>query len=189
MDSSVPHFDDEALQRLDGFLLSDNAPEESMGLSDLDGFLTAIAIGPDLVKPSEWFPEIWGGGSPDFDDTEQAQTITNAIMGRYNEILHSLEQGPDIYQPIFWATEDGTAIPMDWAEGFYDGMVLRREQWLEMMDEDEVRQFIAPIMFLNDAEKAEEISQEAYATLVDEAAESIPFCVVQMNQYWKAKRS
>ena len=37
-----------------------------MGLSDLDGFLTGIAIGPELILPSEWLPVIWGGDSPKF---------------------------------------------------------------------------------------------------------------------------
>ena len=34
------------LDALDAFLLSDRAPEESMGLSDLDGFLAGIAVCP-----------------------------------------------------------------------------------------------------------------------------------------------
>ena len=33
-----------------------NAPDDSMGLSDLDGFLTGIAVGPELILPSEWLP-------------------------------------------------------------------------------------------------------------------------------------
>ena len=49
------------LEALDSFLLSDRAPSESMGMSDLDGFLTGIAVGPELVLPSEWLPPIWGG--------------------------------------------------------------------------------------------------------------------------------
>ena len=42
-----------SLQELDNFFLSDEAPDRSMALSDLDGFLTAVAIGPDRIKPSE----------------------------------------------------------------------------------------------------------------------------------------
>ena len=49
------------LDALDDFLMSDRAPSESMMLSDLDGFLTGIAVGPELVLPSEWLPLIWGG--------------------------------------------------------------------------------------------------------------------------------
>lgn len=38
------------LDALDAFLMSDRAPENAMGLSDLDGFLTAIAIGPRIAR-------------------------------------------------------------------------------------------------------------------------------------------
>ena len=46
------------LNRLDEFLMSDRAPENGMGLSDLDGFLTGIAVGPELILPSEWLPRV-----------------------------------------------------------------------------------------------------------------------------------
>ena len=75
------------LEALDEFLMSDRAPSESMMLSDLDGFLTGIAVGPELVLPSEWLPLIWGGEAPEFADEAEAKTILGAIMGRYNEIL------------------------------------------------------------------------------------------------------
>ncbi len=32
--------------------MSDESPENCMQISDLDGFLTAIVVGPDLIKPS-----------------------------------------------------------------------------------------------------------------------------------------
>ena len=46
-----------------------------MGLSDLDGFLTAIAIGPDLIMPSEWLRVVWGGEEPAFENMEEAQRV------------------------------------------------------------------------------------------------------------------
>ena len=46
------------LEALDRFLMSERSPSESMMLSDLDGFLTGIAVGPELVMPSEWLPII-----------------------------------------------------------------------------------------------------------------------------------
>src|SRR5215831_9670801 len=48
------------LEALDRFLMSDRSPPDSMMLSDLDGFLSGIAIGPELVLPSEWLPLVWG---------------------------------------------------------------------------------------------------------------------------------
>src|SRR5215212_7681851 len=54
------------LEALDQFLMSDASPEDCMQLSDVDRFLTGIAIGPELVMPSEWLPAIWGGDEPAF---------------------------------------------------------------------------------------------------------------------------
>ena len=65
-------FSDAALDLLDTYLLSDQSPPESMPLSVLDGFLTGIAIGPELVMPSEWLPYVWGGEDLVFDDQAQA---------------------------------------------------------------------------------------------------------------------
>jgi uncharacterized protein len=59
------------LDALDAFLLSDRAPEEGMGLSDLDGFLTGIVVGPELILPSEWLPIVWGGGEPTLGATRK----------------------------------------------------------------------------------------------------------------------
>ena len=44
------------LDALDDYLMSDHAPDDSMGLSDLDGFLTGVVVGPELIMPSEWLP-------------------------------------------------------------------------------------------------------------------------------------
>jgi uncharacterized protein len=72
------------LDALDDFLLSDRAPEGSMGLSGLDAFLAGIAAGPELVMPSEWLPVVWGGGEPAFGSVEEASTVLGTIMARYN---------------------------------------------------------------------------------------------------------
>ena len=37
------------LDTLDDYLMSDHAPDDSMGLSDLDGFLTGVVAGPELI--------------------------------------------------------------------------------------------------------------------------------------------
>ncbi len=52
------------LGALGAFLMSDRAPENSMGLSDVDGFLTGVVVGPELIMPSEWTRVVWGGEGP-----------------------------------------------------------------------------------------------------------------------------
>src|SRR5690349_11778488 len=54
MGESLPLSGPIDLEALDRFLMSDASPEDCMQLSDLDGFLTGIAIGPEPILPSEW---------------------------------------------------------------------------------------------------------------------------------------
>ena len=70
-----------------------------MGLSDLDGFLTGIVVGPESIPPSEWLPVIWGGQEPEFET--EARWSTRRIMGRYNEIAGCLDSEPENFAPIF----------------------------------------------------------------------------------------
>ena len=67
MEEHIPMSGPIDLDALDNCLMSDHAPDNSMGMSDLDGFLTGIVVGPELILPSEWFPVIWGGKEPDFE--------------------------------------------------------------------------------------------------------------------------
>src|SRR5260221_9476783 len=97
----VDHIDLEALER---FLMSDRSPPDSMMLSDLDGFLTAIAVGPELVLPSEWMPVIWGGDEPVFADDAEMQAVLGGIMSRYNEILRHIADRT--FEPIVWGPPD-----------------------------------------------------------------------------------
>ena len=50
-----------------GYLDSDQSPDDCIGLSDLDGFLTAIVVGPELVISGEWLPMIWGDEEPELE--------------------------------------------------------------------------------------------------------------------------
>ena len=56
---------------------------------------------------------IWGGAEPEFESMEEAQLVLNAIMGRYNEILHLLQHAPEEFEPIFWTTENGETVTAD----------------------------------------------------------------------------
>ena len=179
------------LEALDQFLMSDASPEDCMQLSDLDGFLTGIAIGPELVMPSEWLPAIWGGDEPVFESMEQAQTVIGTIMGRYNEILRELDTDPEGYEPVFWEGPDGEVIAADWAEGFVDAVRLRPEAWRPLLEDREALILLMPILALcGDAEGGSplELDPEEDADLLAQAPDLIPACVVGMHGFWKERR-
>ena len=97
---SPDELDEEMLAELDEFLMSDDAPEDCLQISELDGFLAGIVVGPELIKPSEWVPCIWMGGEPEFKDMDQAERIMGIIMSRYNEIIYQLKDDPKEYNNI-----------------------------------------------------------------------------------------
>jgi hypothetical protein len=82
--------DHSAVETLETFLMSDRSSPDSMTLSALDGFLTGIAIGPELIRLSEWLPLIWGDAAPGFADLDEANAILGSLMARYNEILRDI---------------------------------------------------------------------------------------------------
>jgi uncharacterized protein len=193
MSESLPLTGPVDLEALDRFLMSDASPENCMQLSDLDGFLTGVAIGPDLILPSEWLPAVWGGEEePVFEDAGQARTVIGTIMGRYNQILRVLDTDPEGYAPLFWEGPDGEAIAADWAEGFVDAIRLRPEAWRPLLEDREALVLLMPILALcGEAEGGSplELDPEADAAdLLAEAPELIPACVVGIDGFWKERR-
>ena len=179
------------LKALDEYLMSDESPENCMQLSDLDGFLTAIVVGPDLIKPSEWLPVVWGGDSPEFSDEAQTTKILGSIMGRYNEIAQSLAKIPPEIDPIFWKTDGGLVIAGDWTEGFVDAMELRSSEWMEMLEDEEEGVPLLPILALAGDENegiALAGGVEELEKLRTKASVLIPTYVIKIDAYWKSRR-
>jgi len=192
MSTILPNADTMPFEDLDEFLMSDKTPDDCMLISDLDGFLTGVVISPDLIMPSEWLPRIWGDGTPDFESEEEANQVIGAIMGRYNEILgHFGEGGDGQLDPVFWETLDGQIIAGDWAEGFRDAIQLRPDQWMEILDDQETRNLVLPILSLTfdeDGSLFMDISDDVLRKINDEAPSSIPAAVWAIDQVCKARR-
>jgi len=178
------------LDGLDKFLVSDRSPPDSMTLSELDGLLTGIAIGPTLVPPSEWVPLIWGGYAPEFADLDEANAILRCIMARYNEIIQEIAD--DALAPIFWVDLDGTFIAASWAEGFLQAIMLRADAWKPLFKSKRDGNLLLPILSLCGDEDGQSLLGLAPAEeedIADEVTELIPGCVMAIAAYWRRKGS
>lgn len=181
-----------SFEELDAFLMSGRVPDDSMLLSDLDGFLTGIVVSPDLIMPSEWLPRIWGDGNPDFESEAEANAVIGAIMGRYNAIAQQVSHGREALDPVFWESADGDVIAGDWAEGFLDAVRLRPQRWMELFEDEEARVLVAPIVALTCDEAGApfvDADDEEVARLNREAASLIPAAVAAIDQFWKERRA
>ena len=157
----------------------------------LDGFLTGVVVGPELIMPSEWLPVIWGDDPPEFKNDEMAEQIIGTIMGRYNEIVQSLSADPPGLEPIFWETKAGLVIAGDWAEGFMDAMRLRSVEWAALLNDEKAGLPLVPIITLIGDEEGRPIlgnKAEKQAQLDAETSDLIPSCVIQIDAYWKERR-
>lgn len=122
---------DEEIKALEQFLLDAEGIPESMDISTLDGFLTAIVCGPRTILPSEWMRWVWdmerGEDAPVFTDQAQAQRILGLLMRHMNDIAQTLHQAPEQYEPLLTENpNDGDPIPIldEWCSGFMKAVQL-----------------------------------------------------------------
>jgi uncharacterized protein len=175
---------------LDNFLNSDRSPPGSMTLSEFDGFLTAIAIGPELVTPGEWLPAIWGDEEPTFDGEHEMKAVVAGIMSRFNEIICQIDEGT--YTPIFWADRDVTDIRSDWSDGFIEGMALRADAWDKLIRSEEESILLLPILALSSDGKGDflmDCAPKDEDRLIAATTEVLPEAVIAIADYWYAQRS
>jgi uncharacterized protein len=103
-------------------------------MSYLDGLMTAVAISPELIRPSEWMP-LATGPLDRFGSAEEAQIALSLTVLQFNKVLESLS-GSEDYEPLFWTDEDQHIVTGDWAGGFIAGANLRRDAWETPQAED-----------------------------------------------------
>ena len=179
------------LDALEAYLNSDESPEECMDLSELDGFLAGLIVGPEAVPPSEWLPLIWDNEEPAFADAAQAELILGTILGRYNEIADSLDADPVEYAPVFWQDFAGDTIVEDWAIGFMQAVSMRQAQWEPVLSDDDTAMLLIPIaaiagLSMPDAADDElALPEEVMDKLVEEAPDVLPSCVLGLRIFWR----
>ena len=184
-------FTDEMIGELDAFLLSDQAPDDCLQISELDGFLTGIVVSPELIMPSDWMPIVWQGGEPKFSDLPQAERIMGIIMARYNEIIRALDDEPGAFEPILYEAPDGRLLAADWAEGFMDAFGMAVDAWDPLFADENTRSLMGPIMAqLHDKEGKPFIegSLEEMQEVREEAAQALPYVIKEIYDFWKARR-
>jgi uncharacterized protein len=185
---------DKEFNELDQFLLSERCPDDAMTMDSLHGYLTAIAIGPEMIAAEEWLPKVWGEESekgPQFKNDKESTRIVNLIARFMNEIMITLEVAPKEYEPLFCEHEwegktliDGEA----WAWGFWEGMGLRVEAWQPIRDSN-LAPLLRPIYLLG----ADEIEEDELP-LVDDPMKchklsiEIEANIPEIHRFWLPRR-
>jgi uncharacterized protein len=144
---------DADLEVLDALLRERALPHGGLSLEALDGFFSALIVGPDNVLPHEYLPFVWGEDPPEWESGDQAQHALELVTKLWNQIARRVrldpEQAEDAAFPLIALPEDvpeedapelddyDYPVGADWAAGFLLGASLRGEGWDERLEQSE----------------------------------------------------
>ncbi len=159
---------DDELEELSAFLSSSACDEDTLGIDEVHGYLTALLLFAEngLLMPT-WHEEIWG--EPRFADDKERQRITSLLDRVPDDISTSLTQDEPFEPLIVEDYEDGVVIESyeGWCFGFMLGLEQQAEVW--QTQPDEARDLIIPIaqiaLLLDD--EGDEMSDEEYQQWIE----------------------
>jgi len=164
--------------------------EDIMFLSEFDGFCTGLILCPEMIPPSQWLKEVWGGtGEPKFESLEAFQAALDLIMGHYNRVVRMMTT-PTSFCPVM--SEDQTSGQIlfgDWIEGFLRAVRLRPSAWqrlTESGDQEAVAAFSLLLEIPLIGSGTGSLDAARQAQLLEEAPDLIPKMVLELNRFTKS---
>jgi uncharacterized protein len=181
---------DQEFDELDRFLMSAHCSDETMAMDALNGYLTAIAIGPVVIPPEQWVPPIWGPSpqdAPKFRDAQQRARIHELLARALEDIRVTFEVAPKDFEPLFSVQKFKGQELLDaeaWCWGFLEAISLNEAAWQPLRESSQ-----AILLRAIDLLGAEEID-EAQLVLVDgpvkchKWAIEVEASVPQIQRFW-----
>ena len=150
----------EELASLDD-LLTTLPSDGTMTLDGMDGYLTALLVGPplfDKIASSDWLPAIWGGdlepAPAPFASNQKRKRSTVLVLRHLRSIEAALSGPPDAWEPVFSVAElPGTqgeelVDATDWCMGFLAATDLAPDAWAPLYADPEIGPGLATIAWL-----------------------------------------
>ncbi|RJF73958.1 UPF0149 family protein [Rhodopseudomonas palustris] len=113
---------------------------EALQLEELDGFIAALLVCPEMIAPGDWLPALWGGDADEpapFTDLDHANAVFALIMRHYNDVATTLADHPERYQPLMLGIGTGDVVWETWIDGFGAALDMWPEHWERLQDADE----------------------------------------------------
>lgn len=179
------------LTELGSLLASERIRPGSFSLSELDGFLAAITVGPVWMSPRAWLPLIWGKAEPEWRDEDEARRIGAAVRARQEQVARQLAYDPDSYAPILRTLPDGTVAADDWARGFQAGIGLHDRDWAALFRSSKAKRFLVPITAqLTDWDERimAGCGRDGVLAFRREGQKFLGYCAAEIGRFWTKRR-
>jgi uncharacterized protein len=142
-------------------LLAHLPADGAMTLDGMDGFLTALLVGPhrpETLASGDWLPLVWGGdGEPSPFASNQKRKKTSVLVLRHlrslDAVLALAQAGAEaVWEPIFSVAEspegEELADATDWCMGFLAATDLHPDAWAPLFADPELGPGLATIAWL-----------------------------------------
>ena len=188
---------DEEFEVLNDFLLSEDLSDQTMVLESLDGYLTALVIGPVNVPVSEWLPRVWGpdeSHTPHFERPADAQWMADLILRHMNGLVSNFVEDTDDFEPLIGIVteEEGGPEYIDgelWASGFLQGVALRPQAWQPLLDDPQGQAWLRPLQLLGTENLgAQDEALVATPKQREALSKQIAASAVAIYRYWQPTR-
>jgi uncharacterized protein len=166
---------------------------EAMLLEELDGYIVALIVCPELIPPSIWMPPIWnreGNTDPVFRDIEHANKLMALLKAHYNDVASTLFERPHLYGPIFTIDRRHREILWElWMAGFEAAVALKPAAWqvFATADRDTANAWSGLMMLADVARRDTRFSSKQIDIVTSQAHESIAGWVQDLNA-WRLNR-
>ena len=181
---------DEELDRLSDLLSGIPVERDGMSIGELDGYVAALIVCPEVILPSEWLTEVWGGEGA-FADLCESGEIAEAVLGHYNRIARELAEDPEAYAPVFEVdSANGDMLWEPWISGFERAMRLRGDAWekVALSDDEEAAASVNMILAMKAFDCGElKLTEQAEDEIDQAAPKLLPAFVRNLNTWTKIR--
>lgn len=114
-------------------------PEDTLTLDGILGLLFGLAIIPEHIMPSEWFPRLFGVSGAEFEEKDDVEKWMGSLLSAYKRVLGDNDAGTLGFPFDLTALrEEDPARMQEWALGVFRAMSMRPGIW--GLDRDEIEQ-------------------------------------------------
>lgn len=174
---SRPMLDDAAFE---AFLHKQRPHPPVFSMSGLDGYLTALIIGPRFIDPRQWICLFAGEQAlMALEGTTQALAV-QTLVANYNRISTGLAETPETWRPRFARRNDGSFDAFEWSTAFLLATGFAPRLWRPVLHGHAATgDIIAPIRETTDAD----------SRLDDKGVADIARAVVAIRLYFMPRRA
>jgi uncharacterized protein len=180
---SLQPLSEQELVMLETFLASPGTTEESMAsLEMIDGYMTAIVIGPEMITEHRWLRYMLDPENRTeklFESTEDEERIVSLLNRHISAIADQFKNDPEDFLPLYemfsYGNDEERELAIEeWALGFILGMELSHDAWQPLFADESSSMLAGPLFILGKVtDDYDTMSQEEKDEMLDMLDESI----------------